>query len=78
MTGFAQVPGDEVRCSYGSRFTCNQSGCQRLEVEGAFLLVPTLDTMRPALPDEKPPEVRGCDESGCTQLRSSQGALDSF
>ena len=49
-----------MRCSYGSRFTCNQSGCQSLEVEGAFL--------RPAFPGEKPPEVRRCDESGCTPV----------
>ncbi len=68
MTGFAQAPGNEVRCSYGSRFTCNQSGCQPLEVEGAFLLVPRLDTIRPAFPGEKPPEVRRCDESGCTPV----------
>ena len=68
MTGFAQAPGNEVRCSYGSRFTCNQSGCQPLEVEGAFLLVPRLDTIRTAFPGEKPPEVRRCDESGCTPV----------
>ena len=68
MTGFAQAPGDEVRCSYNSRFTCDQSGCQPLEVEGAFLLVPRLDTLQRAFPGEKPPEVRRCDESGCTPV----------
>ena len=78
MTGFAQAPGNEVRCSYGSRFTCNQSGCQPLEVEGAFLLVSRLDTIRAAFPGEKPPEVHRCDESGCTPVEVSQGALESF
>ena len=73
MTGFAQAPGNEVRCSYGSRFTCNQSGCQPLEVEGAFLLVPRLDTIRTAFPGEKPPEVRRCDESGCTPVEVING-----
>ena len=39
MTGFAQAPGDEVRCNYDSRFTCGQSGCQPLEnVRGEFSL----------------------------------------
>ena len=73
MTGFAQAPENEVRCSYGSRFTCNQSGCQPLEVEGAFLLVPRLDTIRTAFPGEKPPEVRRCDESGCTPVEVING-----
>ena len=68
MAGFAQALGDEVRCSYGSRFTCDQSGCQPLEVEGAFLLVPRLDTLQSALTGEKQPEIRRCDENGCTPM----------
>ena len=57
-----------MRCSYDSRFTCDQSGCQPLEVEGAFLLVPRLDTLQPALTGEKQPEIRRCDENGCTPM----------
>ena len=51
-------------------FEVAQQSCRRKDARSSGVNFPdsALDTIRTAFPGEKPPEVRRCDESGCTPV----------
>ncbi len=70
-----QTPAEEYRCTYSRKVECSDTGqCAATEVGGAFLLIPHPDTLvvasRNARLDFTPaPQIRRCDNRGCSPFR---------
>lgn len=58
---------DEVRCDYRHRSVCDTNGCKPAELEGSFILVPSVASlMRQSATERRSIEMRLCDRAGCT------------
>lgn len=67
MGGMAQ--SKEMRCNYTVRFSCSPMGCTPMQenaVTRNFLIVPQLSDFRDYSNGDEIPEVRRCDDKGCT------------
>jgi hypothetical protein len=68
----AQTRGDEVRCDYSKRTACTDAGCKVFPAGSAFLLIPSLERLNTFDPEvDWVPEIRRCDNKGCTLWRYS-------
>lgn len=73
----AQEPGD-LRCPYSRRMSCTPEGCEPTQIEGSYLMVPPLQTLRNAGSLGTTIRIHRCDAGGCLPVEVTHSTAEGF
>jgi hypothetical protein len=73
----AQEPGD-LRCPYSRRMSCTPEGCEPTQIEGSYLMVPPLQTLRDAGTLGTTIRIHRCDGGGCVPVEVTHSTAEGF
>jgi hypothetical protein len=73
----AQQPGD-LRCPYTRRMSCTPEGCEPSQIEGSYLMVPPLQTLRDAGTLGTTIRIHRCDGGGCIPVEVTHASAEGF
>lgn len=75
----AQQPGpNDLRCPYSRRMSCTPEGCEPTQIEGSYLMVPPLQTLRDANTLGTTIRIHRCDGSDCIPVEVTHGSAEGF